>query len=177
MSDANKTDLVLTVIGPDRPGVVSALSNEVTEAGGDWLESRMAALAGQFAGVVRVAVPAGAREALVARLQALATQGLKLVIESGAEPPSQGRMLHIELLGHDRPGIVHELSSLLADNQVSVEELETDTESGAFSGETMFKARACLRVPLALATEALRARLQTLGNELMVDVTLEETGC
>lgn len=172
-----KTDLVLTVIGPDRPGLVSALSHEVTSAGGDWLESRLAALAGQFAGVVRVAVPPAARERLVARLEALSTHGLKLVIETGAEPRAAGRLLHVELLGHDRPGIVHELSSLLADNQVSVEELETDAESGAFSGETLFKARACLRVPASLSTETLRERLQTLGNELMVDVTLDETGC
>ncbi|HSN33125.1 MAG TPA: ACT domain-containing protein [Ideonella sp.] len=172
-----KTSLVLTAVGRDRPGLIRAIAQEVAAAGGDWLDSRMAALAGQFVGVVQVAVPADAADALAARLRALEAEGLRLTVEAGAHEASAapaGRMLHIELLGHDRPGIVRDVSSLLAEHQVSVEELETGTESGAFSGESLFRARACLRVPPTLPTDVLRGLLQTLGNELMVDVNLEE---
>ncbi|HEX7384598.1 MAG TPA: ACT domain-containing protein [Burkholderiaceae bacterium] len=170
-----KNSFVLTAVGRDRPGLVRAIAQEVAAAGGDWLDSRMAALAGQFAGVVRVAVPVEASEAFVERLRALDAEGLRLVVESGATAPAPaGRLLRIELLGHDRPGIVRDVSRLLAEHQVSVEELETGTESGAFSGESLFRARACLRVPPTLPTDVLRGLLQTLGNELMVDVSLEE---
>ena len=171
-----KQQLVLTVIGPDRPGLVRAIAHEVVSAGGDWLESRMATLAGTFAGVVLVAVPHERADALGARLQALQSQGLRVGVEVGsADPlPVSGRLLQLELLGQDRPGIVREVTHLLAERQVSVEELETDTISGAFSGETLFRARARLRVPAALPTEALRGLLEDLANELMVDVNLEE---
>ena len=77
--------------------------------------------------------------------------------------------------GH-APGIVRDVSRLLAERQVSVEELETDTVSGAFSGETLFKARARLRVPAQLATHELRGLLEALAHELMVDVSVEALG-
>jgi len=46
--------LVLTVIGPDRPGLVESLSQAIAQQEGNWLESRMARMAGQFAGILRV---------------------------------------------------------------------------------------------------------------------------
>lgn len=171
-----KTQLVVTVIGPDRPGLVLAISQEVAAVGGDWLESRMATLAGKFAGVVQVAVPGAQADVLVVRLRALESQGLRLVIEtgSGESVAPAGRPMQLDLLGQDRPGIVRDVSRVLAERQVSVEELETDTVSGAFSGESLFKARARLRVPLGLPTHELRLRLEALANELMVDLKLEE---
>ena len=48
------TDLVLTLIGPDRPGLVEAVAEVVAAHGGNWLESRMARLAGKFAGILRI---------------------------------------------------------------------------------------------------------------------------
>lgn len=171
-----KTQLVLTVIGPDRPGLVRAISQEVAAAGGDWLESRMATLAGKFAGVVQVAVPGERADALVGQLRALESHGLRLVVETGSGEPvtAAGHLVQLELVGQDRPGIVRDVSRLLAERRVSVEELDTDTVSGPFSGEMLFKARARLRVPADVPTDELSAALEALANELMVDVTLEE---
>jgi glycine cleavage system regulatory protein len=44
------TSLVLTVIGPDRPGLVEALAETIASYGANWLESRMSHLEGWFAG-------------------------------------------------------------------------------------------------------------------------------
>ena len=56
--------LVLTYVGDDRPGLVSAVSEKIAAFGGTWLESRSARLAGKFAGILRVqrsrGQPAGA---------------------------------------------------------------------------------------------------------------------
>ena len=49
--------LVLTLTGADRAGLVSDLSTDVAAHGGSWLTSRMARLAGTFAGVVLVEIP------------------------------------------------------------------------------------------------------------------------
>lgn len=164
--------LVLTLIGPDRPGLVEALSRTVADHGANWLESRMAHLAGHFAGMVRVSVPADRADALAAALRSL--EGLKVLVETAsAAPPDQAPAITLELLGQDRPGIVREVSHALATRGVNVEELETECESAPMSGETLFRARARLRLPPDLGVEALREALEKLADELMVDVVLD----
>ena len=83
-------------------------------------------------------------------------------------------LLKLELVSHDRPGIVREISSLLAGNKISIEELETDFVSGSFSGENLFKARARLRAPLELDVVVLRNMIENLANELMADISIDE---
>lgn len=158
--------LILTVIGPDRPGLVSALSTAVAAHGGSWLESRMARLAGQFAGIVRVEAPAGLREAL----HALEIEGLRIVVQEAVSgDAAEGERLTIEVVGNDRPGILRDVTAVLAACGVNIEELTTDIESASFSGETLFRATATLRAPGAAAIDSARAGLEALGNELMVD--------
>lgn len=169
------THLVLTVIGVDRPGLVSALSDTIAAGGGNWLDGRMASLAGQFAGILLVEVAPERADALVDRLQSLQAQGLRLAIEKGPvdRPAAGGRTLQLELLGQDRPGIVRDISRVLAGLGVSIADFETERSSGSFSGEAMFKARALLQVPDGLEADRLRQALEGLANELMVDLSLE----
>lgn len=171
------TSLVLTVLGPDRPGLVRSLAEQIAAAGGNWLEGRMATLAGQFAGVVLVELPAERASSLVTSLRALESQGLRVTVDSGASGPSlsAGRVVQLELVGQDRPGIVRDVSRVLADRGVSVEQLDTGTASAPFSGESLFQARARLRLPAPLSVESLRAALQALANELMADIKVDET--
>jgi glycine cleavage system regulatory protein len=161
--------LILTIIGPDRPGLVRTLSETVAAHGGNWLESRMARLAGQFAGIVRIEAP----EALLADLPALERQGLRVtgIVDGGAERQAGGgpRLL-LEVVGHDRPGIVHEISQVLAACRANIEELTTGVESGSFSGEALFRASIVLHAPSDSAVAALRSLLERLGAELMVDI-------
>jgi glycine cleavage system regulatory protein len=169
-----ETHLVLAVIGRDRPGLVNAVSEVVTAGGGNWLDTRMASLAGQFAGILHVAVPAGKSDALIAALKKLDTQGLKLIIEKVTEdqPATTGPTMFLELVGHDRPGIVRDVSRVLAAQQVSIVELETERVAGSFSGEAMFKTRAELLLPAGLDADKLRGSLESLANEMMVDLNL-----
>jgi methionyl-tRNA formyltransferase len=168
--------LVVTVIGEDRPGLVSLLSDRAMAYGANWAESRMANLAGQFAGIVHFQVPAENAVPLAAALRELEKHGLRVLIaKTDAErPPANLRRLRLELVGQDRPGIVREVSRALADRGVSIAELHTTLTSGAMSGESMFQADALLIAPVALGAEALRQGLEALANELMVDVTLDD---
>jgi glycine cleavage system regulatory protein len=170
-----RTSLVLTVIGDDKPGIVQQLSDQILAAGGNWEESRMARLAGKFAGLLHVSVDADRADALAERLTAFKGGGLKVVVERSA--PHEGgalRTLRLELLGNDHPGIVHDIARVLAEHRVNIEELETDTTSAPMSGETLFRARAHLSVPQTVTVAQLRALLEALAGELMVDVVLEE---
>jgi len=169
--------LVVTVIGPDRPGLVSLISDRGKAFGASWAESRMASLAGQFAGIVHFSVPSESAAALANGLRELAATGLNVLIaeSTGAPSGTNSRLLELELVGQDRPGIVRDISRALADSGISIEELHTQVVSGAWSAEQLFEVKALLRVPQTLATEDLRRTLETLANEMMVDITLDES--
>ena len=163
--------LILTVIGPDRPGLARALAQSVVTHGGSWLESRMARLAGQFAGIVLVEAP----ESLLADLRALESEGLRIVVQTGSTGEAStgapaGERLAVEVVGNDRPGIVRDVARVLAEHGVNIEELTTGVVSGSFSGETLFRATALVRAPNAATVVAIRAGLEFLGNEMMVDI-------
>jgi len=165
--------LVLTVIADDKPGIVERLSDQILGAGANWEESRMARLAGKFAGLLRVSIDEDRADALAARLKTLAPSLTVVVERSGEADTLDFRTLHLELLGHDRPGIVRDISRVLAQHQVNIEELETDTTTAPMSGEALFRARAILRIPSTVTIEQLRRVLESLAGELMVDLTLE----
>jgi glycine cleavage system regulatory protein len=168
--------LVLTVIGDDRSGLVSALSGVIADHGGSWERSQMARLAGKFAGIVLVAVPDDRAEALIASLGPLGTEGLlDVTVERAAdEAPVSTDLtrLSLELVGADRPGIVHDISQALAARQVSIEELHTATREAPMVGGMLFEARATLLAPPTVPMADLQAVLEELANELMVDISL-----
>jgi glycine cleavage system regulatory protein len=168
-------DLVLTLLGPDRPGLVEAVADTVAAHGGNWLESRMAHLAGKFAGLLRLEVPAERVAALMQALGGLEGQGLRVLVETGSRAaPAAQRAMSLELVGLDRPGIVREISQLLAELGVNVEELTTDRSSAPMSGEMLFTARARVHVPADSDLGRLRTGLERLASDLMVEVRLAE---
>jgi glycine cleavage system regulatory protein len=167
--------LVLTLLGPDRPGLVERLSQVLIEHHGNWVESRMAQLAGQFAGILRVELPGERIWAFKSACQALGTEGLQVLLvdaQDSTKAAPERRTLKLELVGHDRPGIVREIAQALAHQGINVEELQTGVESAPMSAELLFFAKARLAVPLEVSVERLTKLLEPIGNELMVDITL-----
>jgi glycine cleavage system regulatory protein len=168
-------DLVITLIGPDRRGIVESVAAAVADHGGNWLEGRMAHLAGKFAGILRVEVPDEREAALRAALLGLEQVGLHVVAEPGGAPqPPPVRAMEVELLGLDRPGLVREVSHLLAQRGLNVEELASDVYSAPMSGEAMFRARARVNVPEGLDEADLRRRLERLAGHLLVEIRLAD---
>ena len=167
--------LVLTVIGDDRPGLVGELSAAISVHHGNWLESSMAQLAGKFAGIVEVSVDEKHAGALKLELGQLA--GLKVTVEMAVPQRSAptGRRLKLALVGHDRIGIVREVSQVLAHHAVNVESLDTHTSSAPMSAALLFHAVAELTAAPDLDVSALTGELERISNDLMVDITLDET--
>ncbi len=166
-------DLVLTLIGPDHPGIVDSVSEAVAAHGGNWLDSRMAHLAGKFAGVLLVEVDEARASALEAALASLEVSGLKVVVERSAPAGALRRhAMEIDLVGLDRPGLVHEISTLLAAQGINVEELATDRPAAAHSGDAMFHARVRVVIPETVDVAAVRQGLERLAGDLMVEIRL-----
>jgi len=171
-----RNTLVLTVLAPDRTGLVELLAQRIAAAGGNWEESRMARLAGEFAGILLVTCEAARSDELVAAVRALESAGLQVtarVTHADAAASGPGARVQLALTGGDRAGIVRDVSRVLAERGVNVEQLESEVASAPMSGERLFTARARLRVPTTLALADLRASLERLASELMVDLTVE----
>lgn len=168
--------LVLSIIGADRAGLVKALSEVVAQHGAGWERSHLTELAGVFAGVVLVRVPSERRRALQEALQPLHDRGLLDVTVRPAAAEEQedvAQTVVFEVVGADRPGIVHEVSRLMASLGVGIVDLRTWTESAAMAGSPLFRAAAVVRLPEDVSRWDLVAALEDLSDDLMVDVGVE----
>lgn len=166
-----QTYLVMTVLGHDRPGLVSSLADTVAAHGGNWLESRMARLAGQFAGIARIECPANTVDALIRELQTPGNSGLTVIaVREEIAAPLTRRTLVVDVVGNDRPGIVRELSAAVAQAGGNIEELTTGLESAPMSGHPMFRAHGIISIPENTDATVLTAAIETLGGDLTVDL-------
>jgi glycine cleavage system regulatory protein len=167
-----KSCLVMTLLGPDRPGLVRSLSSAVVDHGGNWLESRMARLAGHFAGILRVECPPEMVEALVATLRGFAKDGLSVqtVVEQAGDRGDR-KQWHIDVVGNDRPGIVKQLATAIVGAGGNVEELITGLESAAMSGHPIFRARGVVSLPQDADEQAMVSAIEHLGPDLAVEIS------
>jgi len=170
--------LIVNLTGPDRPGLVEALSQAIRNAGGNWESSRMARLSGQFAGMVHVVIPDSSLADLEARLQNLEGSEMHISItkvksqSDATGDDSAGERCQLEVVGQDRIGIVSSITSLLAAAGVNVIEFETDCVDAPISGGRLFKATASLVIPPGLHPDELQSNLESIGSDLMVEVVL-----
>lgn len=171
-----KIYLVITFMGKDQPGLVESVASVVARHNGNWLESRMCHLGGQFAGVLRVAIEEEREALLMKSLLQLQESGLMITVRSEAEGvhSPKGSMVSLELLGSDQVGIVSRISGLLASLGVNVEELHTELVAAPMSAELLFKAQGLLELPEKLNPEALKDELEAVASDLMVDITLQK---
>lgn len=164
--------LVMTVIGKDRTGIVESIARLVAEHGGNWLESRMCRLGGEFAGILRVHVPSDRRAALESVLTQLPDLTIVVRSDTPAATSNAPQLAALEVVGQDRPGIVREITSALAAQGVNVEELSTECISAPMSGEPLFQARAKLSLPGEVSVGGLRHSLEKAVTGLTVEISL-----
>lgn len=162
--------LILSVIADDRPGIVEQLSDCIAGCHANWLESRLANLAGKFAGIIRLEVPADSEQTLTDSLKGLQSQGIRVIIDQ-AEPMAESALeaLTLVVTGSDRTGIVREITSLLAKRTVNVQELSSHCENAPMSGDRLFQARLSVILPPHLSSDDLAQALEALSDDLVID--------
>lgn len=164
-------NLVLTVIADDKPGIVETLSSTIADQGGNWLESRMAQLAGKFAGILRISVPSEQANTLMETLLKLDSQGILVRIEATTDTAEgNGQPLSIQVVGNDRSGIVKEISRALAVLGVNVLELTTKCTAAEMSAVPLFRSELLVSVPASLSTDDISDALEALSDDLMVEI-------
>ncbi|MCZ7647641.1 MAG: transcriptional regulator [Planctomycetota bacterium] len=172
---------VLTAVGPDKPGLVDAVSKFILECGGNLEDSRMAVLGGEFAMLILVsgseaamgkvlagAEAAGARAGL--SLQARRTRAPEQAAASGTIPYA------LDAYSMDHPGIVQRISHFLAERGINVRALETRLSLAPVTGQPLFSLHATLDVPSGVKVAQLRASLEAIGADENIDVELKPGG-
>lgn len=169
-----KKSMVISVLGEDTPGLVESLSKLIVSHDGDWVESRMASLAGKFAGILSIDLPSSNIESFKTALLAAKDLGLQVLFEESHELSSVQAKQHfkIELLGQDQPGIIHKISSALAQIHANVDELHTEVIEASMSGESLFKANIELHIATDIDSNQIQDQLEEIANELIVDIEL-----
>lgn len=166
------TPIVMTVIAKDRPGLVEMISAKIAECGGNWEESRMSRLGGQFAGILKIQVESAQRELLIQSLEALDEKGLKVIINEDGVAHAEAKVmaLKISVVGQDHPGIIRDLSTVLLKHEANVEELHTELQSEPMSGYALFVASIKLILPPMGDAQKLKVDLESVAADLMVDL-------
>ena len=124
---------VVTVIGPDQVGLVSALADAVAGAGGNWERSELAEVAGSFAGIVLVTVPGDDADVLDRALAPLKDR-LKVTVVPAVDQAVEGQESFVlDLVGTARPGIVREITAVLVRPGVTIDRLDTTTSTAPVS--------------------------------------------
>lgn len=166
------TNLILTVMAKDKPGIVKFLSDAVFEQQGSWLESSLSRLGGQFAGIVSVQIPAGNLNAFKTAISGVDAAGITVRIQS--QEVLQGEKLPtamIQLEANDRQGIIDEISTILASKKVNIEKIITGCVSASMAGYDLFQAEITVGLPEGFEEDDLQALLEGLSDDVMVSVT------
>jgi glycine cleavage system transcriptional repressor len=169
--------LIISALGPDRPGIVGELTAHLHAAGGNILDSRMVNLRGEFAIMILLEVPdATAAKRLASELPAVAQRmNLQLTAtpQEAAARARGGIPYRLKTYSMDQPGIVARLTGVLRGLGVNIEELTARQESAPFAGSPLFVTEMLVTVPPNVAIAKVRSELESVGNELNCDVDLD----
>src|SRR4051812_43467891 len=168
--------LIITAVGPDRPGIVGELTGHLHSAGGNIIDSRMVNLRGEFAMMILLECSQTDSHKMTRDLPAVGTNiGLTLTVtpQISTAKVSEGLRYRMKTYSMDQPGIVARLTNLLRAHGVNIEELSAWQESAAFAGTAIFMTEMHVTVPPQVPLRKLRTDLEALCNELNCDVDLE----
>lgn len=165
--------IVVTLFAKDKPGVVRALSDTVLAHKGNWLESSLSRLCGQFTGIVHIEVASDNKPGLVKALADLENQGVQVTLRDECEfEKDQVEVNGLQILveANDRPGIVNEIADALASANVNVDNIDTERENASMAGYDLFRAHLFLAMPDDFNEENLERLLEGVSDDLMVSI-------
>ncbi|MFZ6026944.1 MAG: glycine cleavage system protein R [Chloroflexota bacterium] len=172
-----KTYLVITFVGPDKPGTVASITKVTSRHQANIEESRMARLGGEFAVIMLISLPEDERETFLDGLKALETLGLNVF----SRETNLARLAMLEgyvpyevlVFGADHEGIVHQVAEYMASEGINIETADTQVTKAPLTGTPLFSMRAIVQAPPALTLHRLRVKLNEVGDSLGVDIEVK----
>lgn len=178
---AEKSYLVLSALGPDRPGLVAQITKHVADHGGNVEDSRMAILGGEFGVMLLLS---GTRDELAAITRDLhhleKATGLSMLTRPTVSPEAHRKAAAMPCLitatALDQEGIVRSVAAALHDIGINIVSLETSTYPAAMSGHPLFKLEAKVDVPRGVSIARVRERMDDVAGKLDLDVEVKSLG-
>jgi len=171
-----RKNLVVTVTGNDKVGIVEEVTGLMLSYDANVESSKMARLGGEFAMLMLVSVTAERFGELRESVRGLRDDAYKIstreTSRGGGQKFAGWQSCALEVRGADHEGLIHEITSYLAEQGVSVESMDTGSEPAPMSGGTLFTMTAVVLVPPALDVAALGEELEDVGNRVNVDTSL-----
>lgn len=171
------SQLLVTAIGEDRPGIVARITEILFSHGANLEESRMAILGGEFAAIMLVTGQAGKMDAMLDGLAQLEREGISVSTKKTSPIISKLYKDHacceISLRGADHEGIVHRLSSKLRDMKVNIQSMHTEVVGAPETGTPLFCMDALVQVPPSITVESLQKELDEISTSESVDIELQ----
>ncbi len=161
--------LVLTLIGRDKAGLVEQLATVISSHNGNWMASNLSHLAGYFAGILQVEVAEQDLPALTAALESITELDIRVQHGLPAELNPQ-QQLKFVITGNDRPGIVRELSSVIKHKGTNIIHFESSKQSAPNWGVPLFNAVATVELPAGLSRDEVVKALEAIATDIVVDV-------
>lgn len=161
--------LAVTVIGPDRPGIITAVTGVLAGLGGNLEDSTMTLLRGHFAMMLLAACAADPAEVESALAPVADRFGLVASVREVPEEPeaaAEGQHVVLRVHGADRPGIVSAMTRVLADEGGNITDLTTRLTGRLY----VLVAEADL--PAGVDLSEVQRRLSARAEELGVDAAL-----
>jgi glycine cleavage system transcriptional repressor len=172
-----KEYLVVTVVGPDRRGIVEKITAVTLDYRANIEESRMARLGGEFAVIMLLSLPGEREEDLLIGLDRLKEYGLTIITRQtnlSRLERFQGYVPYeISVFGADHEGIVYSVARYLTSERMNIETMDTRVTQAPVSGTPLFSMQAIVQAPPELTISQLRQKLAEVGDELGVDIEVK----
>jgi len=164
----------LTALGPDQPGILAALTEPLVSLHCNLEDTSATILRAHFTLMMVVGIPDGTDLETV--LSGVRARCDALDIRIDARPlrqlsgPAPVSTHVLSLYGADKPGIVFKVAELLSKRAVNM--LDLDTRLVGRAGRPIYAMLLEVQLPDGMAEAQLRADLDALGRELLVDISL-----
>ena len=175
-SPAKTSQLVLSALGEDKPGIIDELSRCVLTCGCNIVDSRMTVLGGDFAILLLV----DGNWNNIAKLEnqmAQLEERLGLTVIARRTTPREGSKdllpYGVDVVALDQPGIVHNLASFFAKRQINIQEMITSSYAAAHTGTPMFSVHLTVDIPASLQIAMLRDEFMDFCDSMNIDAVLE----
>jgi len=170
-------NLVLTLTGPDRIGIVEEVTGLLVARGGNVEVSRMARLGGEFAILMLVSIPSEHIADLETDLEGLAARGYRVTTTQAQPTRAEAHPLwvpyRIEVHGADHEGIIQEVARYLARRGINIESMDSETTPAPISGVPLFAMTAEVAVTPDLVGQGWEAGLEDLSGHLNVEIRVQ----
>jgi glycine cleavage system transcriptional repressor len=169
-----RKNIVLTLTGTDRVGIVDAVTEVLTIYDGNVETSRMARLGGEFAMLMLVSLPEDQLAAFPTGVEDLRKQGFQVTTKQTEQSYEQKYAgwfpYQVEVHGADHEGIVHRVAHYLTEHGINIESMDTGIVPAPMSGTLFFSMNAVVLVPPDLPSKAWQADLDDVADNLNVEI-------